>query len=210
MTPLGTKTMLALGLLLLAAPLAAQTGSGLANMHLADTKNKDPGLVAAQHLARAEQALAKAEKLDQDGGEDPRAAKRKRKEAERAEREASAALAGDPGLIHARFVRGRAHLLLGDGEKAREDCLQVVGFEPANAEALLCYGRASLLSGEGGQGLSAYARLRDLGGAPEMEARLLAALKGWIAANPEDPKAQNASRWLEQEGEQAARREGGS
>jgi hypothetical protein len=197
-----------LALLLTAAPLAAQSSSGLDNMSLADTKAKDPAVVAAQRLAVAERALIKAQKFAAAGAEDPKQARKAEKEAQRAEREATAAIGGDPALFRAYAVRGQARLVLGEGDGAREDCLRVVGYEPGNVEALLCYGRASLLSDDGAQALAAYSKLTETGGAADAATGFLAELKGWIRAHPDDAKAKDAANWLAERGLEVAQGDG--
>lgn len=195
-----------LALVLLAAPLAGQ--GALDNMDLADSRAKDPAALAAHHLAVAERALLKAQKLTAGGSVDPKQAKKAEKEAQRAEREATAAIDGDPALLRAYAVRGQARVVLGDGDAARKDCLRVVGYQPQNVEALVCYGRANLLIDDGAQALSAYAKLTETGGAADEATGFLAELKGWIRAHPDDEKAQEARQWLAQRGLEVAAGDG--
>jgi len=182
---------------LLAAETAlAQSGNSVSNMSFADLKNQDPALVAAQHLAKAERALLKAEGLLAEGGEDPKAAKKARSAFERAEREATAAINKDPTSIRAYVVRGRALLRLDQAGQARGDCLMGVSHGEKDAEALLCYARANLALGEGGQALAAHGRMIEEALDPELAARLLTEIRAWIDRNPEGEKEANAARVL--------------
>lgn len=198
-----------LGVLLLglgAAPSAlAQTGSVTSNLHIADTKAKDPAVVAANHLAKANRALARAHSLEEKAAAEPDAGKAAKleKKAEKAfrqaEREAGMALSGDAGLLDAYFVRGRARLQQGEGPGARSDCLQAMNHDETGA-ALDCYARANLLIGEGSQALSIYNRMREQDYPPHLAESLLTEIRAWIEANPDGEKEQSAARWLEAHG----------
>jgi len=192
------RTVLTLALLLATSPLAAQSGNPVDNLTLADAKSKDPSLVAAAHLTRAERALARALRSEEQEVDAEKRAKKARSAYQQAEREATSALASDPGLLRAYLVRGQARLSLGNAAAAREDCLLAVSHAPGDGEALFCYGRASLGVGEGGQALTAYTELRGKAGSAEQAAQLLAEIRTWVDANPQGEKEQAAARWLEQ------------
>lgn len=179
----------------LASPTLAQTGSEVGNAWIFDTKMKDPSMVAATHMARAERFFAKAMRLEAKSTDGAQAAKKFEKACRRAIVEASAALEANPGLPRAYVLRGQARLRLGEAKGAQEDCLQALGHADGDPELLYCYGSASLAAGEDGQALAALARLQK---APATEAtdRLRLELERWIAENPEGEAEKEAATWL--------------
>lgn len=183
---------------LAAVPVALAQGSALDYMSDSDTRRaSSPQEQAAQHLARGRRHFAKAEKLASEAtaaGGDSRLAGKAHDAYRRALAELERATAKDPSLAEAQLYTGLAYLALGEPAKATSACHQAWALGARPSEAALCEARAQLARGQVRAAQGTYLTLE--GPEPTGARLVLAELRAWGEAHPQDAEAEGLDEWL--------------
>lgn len=168
-------------------PVALAQGSALDYMGKADLdRARSPQEVAAQHTARGERHLRKAEKLyaeAQAAARDSKLADKATAEYERAVSEFEKAIAKDPASLDAHLEAGLAYSRLRDFEKAVTSCHQAWHMAPARSDAAVCQAEAALALDRPRQVQEIYLRLK--GQDDQAAQQVLEGIRAWLAGHPD-------------------------